>query len=228
MTAARSFTKPYTWKAGPPTTQLSAEELIAQGYVKTSNAYGLVSRIDRPDWIEFLARHYNRAPADFCIIKEEGLVPAPNWGSHYLQFSKDTHTVDYATMRKMPSASGGAAYVALPRDVPAIEFVYEIRPMTAGESHSWFTLGKWPCCGGSEFLRGPTGGASINVECPVCGMRINIPDAASMAPSDHYAGFGQVIRVRSSYVPPHDPPIKAHFMEKWWARIRLFLNSEVR
>lgn len=112
------YNRPYKWKAGQPTTKLSAEELTAQGYVKTSNAYGLVARIDRPDWIEFLARHYHRAPADFCIVTDEGLVPAPNWGAHYLQFSKDKHTVPYDVMRKIPSAAGGAKYVPLAHDVP--------------------------------------------------------------------------------------------------------------
>jgi hypothetical protein len=225
------YTRPYKWKAGPPTTKLSAEELTAQGYVKTSNAYGLVARIDRPDWIEFLARHYHRAPADFCVVSAEGLVPAPNWGAHYLRFSKDEHTVPYDVMRKMPSAGSGAKYVELPRDVHPVVFNDTIRPMTAGEVHSWYGLGKWPCCGGSEYIRGPSGGASVNVECPSCGMRLNILDShtpPTMRDWSACVGLGQVIRTTSNYVPPTDPPKKVSFAEKMWANIRYFFNSEVR
>lgn len=212
------------WKAGYPTSNLSAEELIARGYVKVSNAYGLVSRIDRPDWIEFLAQHYGRAPADFCKIVDGRLVPSPNWGAHYLQFSKDTHTVKYETMRQMPSSTSGAIYVPLPEDESKSQFIDIIRPMTPGELHCWNTLNKWPCCGGSEYMRGPTGGASVNIECPQCGMRLNVPDSAY--------GFAdsasQVIRVKRDYTPPVDPPQDPSFLARATSWLRKFLSSEVR
>jgi hypothetical protein len=92
------------WKAGSPTTDLSAEELIALGYRKTSNAYGLVSRIDRPDWVEVLAQEMRRAPADFIVRDGSGRI-SPSWCDHYRRvYSKDTHTVDPERIARIPTS----------------------------------------------------------------------------------------------------------------------------
>ena len=35
-----------------------AEQLIAEGYRRVSRKYGTVSRLDRPDWYEYLLKKY--------------------------------------------------------------------------------------------------------------------------------------------------------------------------
>lgn len=91
------------FKAGPPTTNMSAEELIARGYRKTSNAYGHVTRIDRPDWVEFLAGKLGRSVAELYDPKTG--KPAGTWADHYrTMYSDDTHTVDFNTTRRIPTS----------------------------------------------------------------------------------------------------------------------------
>ncbi len=92
------------WKAGSPTTDLSAEELRARGYRKTSNAYGLVSRIDRADWVEVLAQEMRRAPADFIVRDGSGRI-SPSWCDFYRRtYSKDNHTVDQERIALIPTS----------------------------------------------------------------------------------------------------------------------------
>ncbi len=38
------------------------QELIRKGYRRTSNAHGMVSRVDRPDWKERLKEMYPHSP----------------------------------------------------------------------------------------------------------------------------------------------------------------------
>lgn len=81
------------FKGGPRTTDKTVAELIAMGYRRTSNAYGLVTRIDRDDWLEVLAVAMRRAPADFILRDGTGRV-SPRWEDYYRRtLSKDTHTV---------------------------------------------------------------------------------------------------------------------------------------
>jgi hypothetical protein len=71
-----------------------------------------------------------------------------------------------------------------------------MRPMTSAELERWNDR-QWPCCGASATtaLRGPRGGLSINLACPLCDMRLNV-----IAPElvEHYGAgqwpFGPVIR----------------------------------
>lgn len=66
-----------------------ADELITQGYRRVSNLHRMLARIDRPDWLEFMAKEMNRTPADFMLDgSREG---APVWKDHYRRvYSKDT------------------------------------------------------------------------------------------------------------------------------------------
>lgn len=93
------------FKGGEPTTDKSAEELTALGYCVTSRAYGLVSRIDRPDWLEHIATEMRRAPADF-IVRDGSGRPSGQWCDYYRRvYSKDTHTVDPERLKQIPSSS---------------------------------------------------------------------------------------------------------------------------
>lgn len=76
-----------------------------------------------------------------------------------------------------------------------------MREMTAGEIHSWYGLGQWPCGHGNEYIPGPRGGASLNVECPQCHMKLNVLNPEYGVRE----GFGQVIFEPAGYVPPEAP-----------------------
>ena len=108
----------YCNKASIPTTDLSAEELIRRGYRRISNAYGNISRIDRPDWITLLALHLRRAPSDF--YKPGDFVPQGNWCDYYRStLSKDVNTVDAERMALIPtSGHAQTAYVPVEGDHP--------------------------------------------------------------------------------------------------------------
>jgi hypothetical protein len=70
----------------------SNEELIAKGYRRISNAYCLVARIDRPDWLKILAMHLHRSVAEFYI---EGTEEISNrWPNYYRRvLSEDVLTL---------------------------------------------------------------------------------------------------------------------------------------
>lgn len=60
-----------------PTVQRHVAALVAKGYRRISNKYGMVARIDRPDWIEVLPanfkRNANANAADYyrrCVSKD--------------------------------------------------------------------------------------------------------------------------------------------------------------
>jgi len=77
-----------------------------------------------------------------------------------------------------------------------------MRDMTAGELHSWYQRGQWPCGHGNEYIRGPAGGCSRNVQCPTCGMWMNVLDPEGGYPP---MDFGQVWNEPPGYVPPSIP-----------------------
>lgn len=85
--------------------KLTADELIALGYRRTSNKYRIVSRIDRPDWVTVLAVHCRRAPADFYQIGASD--PEGNWCDYYRRvLSKDKiEGVDPEVFRAVPSSA---------------------------------------------------------------------------------------------------------------------------
>jgi hypothetical protein len=108
-----------------------------------------------------------------------------------------------------------------------------MRDMALGERHSWYVKGQWPCCGGSEYLRGPSGGICTNIECPSCGMRVNVLDpdiGVGQFRRDHLP-TGQVISAPTSYVAPPDPNPMINQLVSLWSRFivrfKCFLKSEV-
>lgn len=87
---------------------MSAEELIARGYRRISNKYGAVARIDRPDWVEHMARVTRRAPADFYTRNPDGTLTtvSATWADHYRRcISEDVLTLDPPSeARAIPSS----------------------------------------------------------------------------------------------------------------------------
>lgn len=74
-----------------------------------------------------------------------------------------------------------------------------MRQMTETELYAWCELKQWPCGHGSNYIPGPRGGESRNVQCPVCGMQMNVMD-----PDGKWGRvpLGQVISEPRGYVPP--------------------------
>lgn len=79
-----------------------SQDLIKKGYRKTSNAYCMVSRIDREDWLDVLAQERRCSRADFYNVDGSG-VGDQHRDSYVRRHSKDTHTVHPAVLRKIPS-----------------------------------------------------------------------------------------------------------------------------
>lgn len=50
-----------------------AGELMQKGYRRVSNAYCRVARIDREDWLDFLARQRRCSRADFYNVDGSGI-----------------------------------------------------------------------------------------------------------------------------------------------------------
>ena len=71
---------------------LKAGDLTQKGYRKISNKYKIVSRIDRDDWMDVLAKKLNCCRADFYMLDGSGI--ADNWKDHYIRvYSEDKLTV---------------------------------------------------------------------------------------------------------------------------------------
>lgn len=79
------------------------EELIAAGFRKTSHKYGLVSRIDRPDWIDVIIVNTHQ---DAKSIRN---AQPGRWEDHYRRcHSRDSIELGNARGRRMPSSSWDA------------------------------------------------------------------------------------------------------------------------
>jgi len=86
----------------PADIALLAPILLKHGYRRTSNAYCSIARIDRDDWIDYLATKLNCCVADF--YKKDGSGIADSWRDHYVRvYSKDKHTVAPELVRKIKS-----------------------------------------------------------------------------------------------------------------------------
>jgi hypothetical protein len=83
------------------TTAKSVEELIQLGYRRVSNAYCEVARIDREDWLDFMAEEIRCCVADF--YNKDGSGVANNWKDHYIRcFSNDVLCVGPSKIRQIP------------------------------------------------------------------------------------------------------------------------------
>lgn len=79
-----------------------------------------------------------------------------------------------------------------------------MRQMTPGELHAWYVRGEWPCGHGNQYIPGPRGGLSRNIQCPKCGMKLNVVDPDS-GYGERGVHFGQVIEEHPFYKPPPLP-----------------------
>ena len=94
-----------------PLTEAEVKNLVLQGYCRTSLRHGLVSRIDRPDWKERMAKQH--APWSH----EEGLTWVRNMGSgaedqYRRMYSRDTLEVGKAVNQFPPSGGTVTGYRA--------------------------------------------------------------------------------------------------------------------
>ena len=69
----------------------TAQQLFDRGYVGLSNKYRTVSRIDRKDWLEYMAGKLRRSTAQFYIRTNEGALTdsTGQWGSFYCSMYSD-------------------------------------------------------------------------------------------------------------------------------------------
>jgi hypothetical protein len=81
---------------------LLAGELMNKGYRRTSNAYCMVARIDREDWLDVLARERHCSRADFYNVDGSGV--SDQHRDYYVRcHSKDKLTVHPAIIRLIKS-----------------------------------------------------------------------------------------------------------------------------
>jgi hypothetical protein len=79
-----------------------AGNLNLKGYRRTSNAYCIVARIDREDWLQVLADKMHCAVADF--YNRDGTGINDRWRDHYIRcYSKDVLIVSPSVIRKIKS-----------------------------------------------------------------------------------------------------------------------------
>lgn len=91
-----------------------AKMLTDMGYRRTSNRHLMVSRIDRPDWIDHLANKMRCAPASFIVRDGSGEISA-DWCDHYRRcYSEDKATVSERVFRLMrPSGNDKCGFVSV-------------------------------------------------------------------------------------------------------------------
>lgn len=78
-----------------------AGDLAQQGYRRTSNAFCIISRIDREDWLDVLATSMRTCVANF--YNKDGSGVSDRWRDHYVRvYSKDKLTVSPSILRKIP------------------------------------------------------------------------------------------------------------------------------
>lgn len=93
---------PNTEQVDPLVALTFAQNLIDLGYRKTSNAYCLVTRIDRDDWMDVMARQLRCSRADFYNLDGSGI--SDHWRDHYVRcYSNDSHTVHPAILKRIPT-----------------------------------------------------------------------------------------------------------------------------
>ena len=83
---------------------VKAQILTAMGYRRVSNGHRGIARIDRPDWLDVLAKDLRRSPAEFYRPGEKD--PAITWCDQYRRvYSKDTiHGVPEDVFKRIPGS----------------------------------------------------------------------------------------------------------------------------
>ena len=80
----------------------AAIELMREGYHRTSNAYCTISRIDRDDWLNVLAKERRCSVADFYSVDGSGV--SDSWKDYYIRpHSKEKQTVHPKVLRSIKS-----------------------------------------------------------------------------------------------------------------------------
>ena len=91
---------PNTPDVDPLVVEIYANRLMSMGYRRTSNAYCIVTRIDREDWLDVLATKMNCARADFYDKNGSGV--GDRWRDHYCRmYSRDKLTIHPDIVRKV-------------------------------------------------------------------------------------------------------------------------------
>ena len=81
-------------------TELNPEKLTAKGYRRTSNRYGILSRIDRDDWKRVLEKHLGKVLPEDCEFNIDG-----NWPDYYRRvLSQDTMSIDPVIAKLVPNS----------------------------------------------------------------------------------------------------------------------------
>lgn len=80
-------------------------DYVGAGYRKVSNKFGVLSRIDRPDWVQVLAEHLHRSPAELYVPGRPE-HPSAHWCDYYRRvLSTDTVMIDPAFARYIPNSN---------------------------------------------------------------------------------------------------------------------------
>ena len=94
-------------KGGGQPPDVRVGTLIELGYKGVTIEQGEISRIDREDWIEVLARAMpGSCKADFLVVSGPNTgKPSERWADHYRRVhSKDTLTVSKEDIRLFPGS----------------------------------------------------------------------------------------------------------------------------
>lgn len=84
---------------------MTAAEYIAQGYRVTSNKHRMISRIDRDDWKEYMAKGHSPWDWEGEGLKWVRILGDRSAADHYRRvYSRDTLTVSAAIIKAMPNS----------------------------------------------------------------------------------------------------------------------------
>ncbi len=93
---------------------MKAKELIQLGYRRVSNSYGIVARIDRPDWKAFMAAEH---PGGMSWVESLSQQPGSAEDHYRRCYSKDTLELGRSNGRMVPSSDWDATgYIETPAE----------------------------------------------------------------------------------------------------------------
>jgi hypothetical protein len=79
--------------------------LARRGFRVVSRKYGILSRVDRPDWVSVIAYHMFKSPAEFYVLDKPNTVGS-TWADHYRRcYSKDKFEVSPDVARLIPTST---------------------------------------------------------------------------------------------------------------------------